>query len=100
MNKRFEELARRKQALIDRCARQRAELSGLCDRIRSPFDISGTLLGVGRMLKTHPMIAAGFSSLLVSGYAGRLLKSAGDLVKLWRLALPLWGWWTKRRRHP
>lgn len=100
MNNRFEELARRKQALIDRCARERAELSALCERIRSPFDLSGTLLGVGRMLKTHPMIAAGFSSLLVSGYAGRLLKSAGDLVKLWRLALPLWGWLTKRRKRP
>ncbi len=100
MNNRFEELARRKQALIDRCARERAELSALCERIRSPFDLSGTLLGVGRMLKTHPMIAAGFSSLLVSGYAGRLLKSAGDLVKLWRLALPLWGWLTKQRKRP
>ena len=98
MNKRFEELARHKQVLIDRCADQRAELSRLCDRIRSPFDLSGTLVGIGRMLKTHPMIAAGVSSLLVSGYAGRLLKSAGELVKLWRLALPLWGWWTKRRR--
>jgi hypothetical protein len=100
VNNRFEELARRKQALIDRCARERAELSALCERIRSPFDLSGTLLGVGRMLKTHPMIAAGFSSLLVSGYAGRLLKSAGDLVKLWRLALPLWGWLTKQRKRP
>jgi hypothetical protein len=100
VNKRFEELARRKQALIDRCADQRAELSALCERIRSPFDLSGTLLGIGRVLKTHPMIAAGVSSLLVSGYAGRLLKSAGDLVKLWRLALPLWGWWIKRRKTP
>jgi hypothetical protein len=100
VNKRLEELARRKQSLIDRCARERAELSALCERIRSPFGLSGTLLGVGRVLKTHPMIAAGFSSLLVSGYAGRLLKSAGDLVKLWRLALPLWGWLTKQRKRP
>jgi hypothetical protein len=100
VNNRFEELARRKQALIDRCARERAELSALCERIRSPFGLSGTLLGVGRVLKTHPMIAAGFSSLLVSGYAGRLLKSAGDVVKLWRLALPLWGWLTKQRKRP
>ena len=98
MNKRFEELARRKQALIDRCADQRAELSALSERIRSPFDVSGTLVGIGRMLKTHPMIAAGISSFLVSGYAGRLLKSTGELVKLWRLILPLWGWLTKRRK--
>jgi hypothetical protein len=98
VNKRFEELARRKQALIDRCADQRAELSALCEKVRSPFDISGTLLGIGKMLKTHPMIAAGVSSLLVSGYAGRLLKSAGEIVHVWRLALPLWGWWTKRRK--
>ncbi|MBI2531124.1 MAG: hypothetical protein HYW03_02730 [Deltaproteobacteria bacterium] len=46
------------------------------------------------------MIAAGVSSLLVSGYAGRLLKSAGEIVHVWRLALPLWGWWTKRRKRP
>ena len=98
MNERFENLARRKQALIDRCADQRAELSALCKRIRSPFDLGGTMLGIGRMLKTHPMIAAGVSSFLVSGYAGRLLKSTGELVKLWRLALPLWAWWTKRRK--
>ena len=98
MNKRFEELVRRKQTLIDRCARERNELSAIYDRLRAPFDISGTLLGIGRMLKTHPMIAAGISSFLVSGYAGRLLRSAGDVVKLWRLALPLWGWWTKRRK--
>ena len=100
MNKRFEELARRKRALIDRCADQRAELSAICERIRSPFHLSGNFLGIGRILKTHPMIAAGISSLLVSGYTGRLLKSAGELVKLWRLALPLWGWWTKRRKRP
>ena len=100
MTKRFEELARRKQTLIDRCARERSELLAICDRLRSPFDTSGTLLGIGRILKTHPMIAAGVSSFLVSGYAGRLLRSAGAVVKLWRLALPLWGWWTKRRKRP
>jgi hypothetical protein len=94
----LDELARRKQALIDRCDTERAEMSALWGKIRSPFDVSGTLLGIGRMLKTHPIIAAGISSLLVSGYATKLMKQAGELIKLWRLALPLWGWWTKRRK--
>lgn len=98
MNRRFEELAERKRALIARCSRERAELAALLDEIRSPFNVGETLLTIGRALKTHPMIAAGISSFLVSGYAGRLLKSASELVKLWRLVLPIWGWWTQRRK--
>ena len=100
MSKRFEELARRKQTLLAQCARERAELSAALDRIHRPLDVGATLLAVGRTLKAHPMIAAGISSLLVSGYAGKLMKSAGELFKLWRLVLPIWGWWTKRRRNP
>jgi hypothetical protein len=95
---RLEEIARRKQALVDKAGRERAELAAACDRIRSPFDVTSTLLGIGRTLKTHPIIAAGISSFLVSGYAGKLLKSSGELFKLWRLVLPIWHWWTKRRK--
>jgi hypothetical protein len=100
MSNRIEEIARRKQELIDRCAEQRAELSALCGKIRSPFDVSGTLLGIGRMLKAHPMIAAGISSLVVSGYATRLMKQAGEFVKLWRLIAPIKNWWVERRKRP
>ena len=98
MSDRLEDIARRKQALVEKAGRERAELAAACDRIRSPFDITSTLLGIGRTLKTHPIIAAGISSFLVSGYAGRLLKSTGEVVKLWRLVLPIWHWWTKRRK--
>ncbi len=98
MSKRFEELARRKQALIARCARERAELTAAWSHIRSPFDVGGILYRLGRALKAHPVIAAGISSLLVSGYPGRLAKTAGKLLKLWRVVLPLWAWWRKRRR--
>jgi len=92
------EIARRKQALVERCANQRAELAVIYERIRSPFDVSGTLAGVGRMLKSHPLIAAAISSFLVTGYAGRLVRSAGELLKLWRLILPVWAWWRSRRK--
>ena len=98
MNDRLEEIARRKQALVDKAGRERAELAAACDRIRSPFDVTSTLLGIGRALKTHPIIAAGISSFLVSGYAGKLLKSTGELLKLWKLARPIWGWWRQRRK--
>ena len=97
MTSRLEDIARRKQALIDRAAQERTELAAAYARIKSPLNLSSTLLGIGRALKSHPMIAAGVSSFLVSGYAGRLLKSTGELLKLWKLALPIWHWWTRRR---
>ena len=98
MNSRFQEIGRRKQALIDQAARERNELSKAYTNLRSPFAMSGTFLRIGRALKTHPMIAAGLSTILVSGYARRLLRSVTELFKLWRIVLPIWAWWTRRRK--
>lgn len=98
VSNRLEEIARRKQALVDRCTNQRAELSAIYKQIRSPFDLSGILVGVGRTLKAHPLIAAAISSFLVTGYARRVVKSAGEVLKLWRLILPVWAWWRTRRK--
>ena len=98
MSNRLEEIARRKQALIDKAARERAELANAFDRIRAPINVGAALLGVGRALKTHPIIAAGISSLLVSGYTGKLMKSTGEIVKLWKLTRPLWNWWQQKRK--
>jgi hypothetical protein len=98
VSNRLEEIARRKQALVEKAGRERAELAAACDEIRSPLDVTSTLLGIGRTLKTHPIIAAGISSLLVSGYAGKLLKSSAELLRLWKLTRPLWDWWRKKRR--
>ena len=98
MSNRLEEIAQRKQVLIEKAGRERADLAAAYDRIRAPFDITSTLLGIGRTLKTHPIIAAGISSFLVSGYAGKLLKSSSELLRLWKLARPLWDWWRGRRK--
>jgi hypothetical protein len=98
VSNRLEEIAQRKQALIEKAARERAELASAYDEIHHPFGIGGTLFGLGRTLKTHPLIAAGISSFLVSGYAGRLLKSTGELLKLWKLTRPIWQWWRTRRK--
>ena len=97
MSNRLADINQRKQALIDRAARERADLATAFNKIRAPIDIGATLLGLGRTLKTHPIIAAGISSFLVSGYAGRLLKSTGELLQLWKLTKPIWDWWQKRR---
>ena len=98
MSKRLVDIVRRKQVLIDKASRERSEVAKAFKDLRSPFDLSGTIFGLGRTLKSHPMIAAGISSLLVSGYGRNLLKSAGGLVGLWRFILPIWGWWKRRRR--
>ena len=99
MTSRLEEIARRKQILVDKAAGERAELARICRNLKSPLAVGSTLLGIGRALKTHPIIAAGVSSFLVSGYGGKLLKSATELFKLGHLARPLWSWWRKRRKR-
>lgn len=100
MNKRFADIARRKQALIEKAARERAELAAAYNRLRSPFDFSGTLAGIARTLKARPLITVGISSLLVSGLAGRVFRGVNQVLRVGRLALPLWVWWRKRHRSP
>ena len=94
----FEELARRKQALVGKAARERAEVAAACRRLQSSLDFKKTFLGFGRTLKAHPLITAGASSVLASGLAGKLFKGAGQLLAISRVAIPLWTWW--RRRKP
>jgi len=98
MTSRLEEIARRKQILVDKAARERAELARICRNLKSPLAVGSTFLGIGRALKSHPIIAAGISSFLVSGYAGKLVKSTSGLLKVWHLARPLWSWWRKKRK--
>jgi len=98
MANRLEEIARRKQALVDKAAQERATLSRNFAELKSPFDMSSTVLGIGRVLKTHPIVAAGLSSFLVSGYAGKLLKSTSEVLQLWKLARPIWSWWRTRTK--
>jgi hypothetical protein len=96
VNSRLQEIARRKQDLIDKAARERYDLAKAYDGLRLPFGMSAPLLGIVRVLKTHPVITAGLSSLLVGGYASRLFRSVTEFLKLWRIVLPIWAWWSKR----
>jgi hypothetical protein len=95
-NKRVD-LTRRKQALIAQAAHERAELAEVYDKLRSILDLNRAVLGLGRVLKSHPIVTAGVSSVLVSGFAGKLLRGAGQIIALSRMALPLWSWWAKRK---
>jgi hypothetical protein len=96
VNSRLQEIARRKQILIDKAARERDEVRKLYASLRLPFGMSAPLSGIVRVLKTHPVITAGLSSLLVGGYASRLLRSVTEFFKVWRIVLPIWTWWNKR----
>lgn len=96
MTKRLQELARRKAALINRCAHEREEIARLSNQIRSNLSLGSMVRGLGKSLSSHPMIAAGISALLASGYAAKTIKSAGAVLNLWRLAQPLWSLRSKR----
>jgi len=98
VSKRLEEIAQRKRALIERAGYERTELATAYQKIRSPIQFSSTLLALGRSLKSHPLVAMGLSSFLVSGYAGKLLGSASKLLGLWRVTRPVWSWWSKQRK--
>lgn len=97
MSNRLAEIAQRKRALVERCAEERAELRSAYRQIHSPLQLSTALIGISRVLKTYPLLAAGISSLLVSGYGSKLTRSTTDLLKLWRMVVPLWQWFTKRK---
>ena len=90
MSSRFEEIARRKQLLVERCAREREELAGACQRMRVPLSLSAVFLALGAALRSHPILVAGISSLLAGGYGGKLAKSTGTLLRLGKALLPLW----------
>ncbi len=96
MASRLEELARRKQALIDKAAQERTEVARNYANLKSPFDVKSRVFGISRVLKTYPIVAAGLSSLLVSGYAGKAVRSSGQLLPVLKLALPIWSWLRKR----
>lgn len=95
---RFEELARRKQALIFQAGRQRLEVAGAYGNLLSSLDLKRAVIGLGQTLKAHPMIAAGASGVLASGLAGKLLKGATQAMAISRVAVPLWTWWNRRRK--
>jgi hypothetical protein len=97
MSKRLAELARQKQDLIAQCTKERLELAGAVGNIKSSVTLYGAVLGLGRILLTHPWGAAAISSLLASGYARKLTRSGTDLLKLLSIARPIWAWWNKYR---
>ncbi len=99
MTSRLEELARRKELLIERCAQEREELASSCHRMRLPLGLGAVLMVAGKTLKSYPILVAGVSSLLASGYGGKLAKSTGTLFRLGQAIMPLWSWLTKRRKR-
>ncbi|HEX9144435.1 MAG TPA: hypothetical protein VGA09_09205 [Candidatus Binatia bacterium] len=97
MRKRFDEIARRKEILIERCAREREELAAVLHRIHLPFNLGAVFMRAGKWLQAYPLVA-GLSGLFVTGYAVKLTRAVGKLVEMARIIRPLWSWWSKRRR--
>ena len=97
MNKRLQDIARRKQALVEKSALDRLEVATAYRRIRSPIDF-GKLLSVGKFLRAYPVLTAGLSTFLLGGLSKNIFKSAGLIFKLGRLVLSLLHFRRKPRR--
>jgi hypothetical protein len=98
VSSRLDNIARRKQALIEKAALERLELTTACRRIRSPIDIDGKLFGIGRIISSHPLLAAGLSTFLIGGFGKKIFRITSALLKLWRVVLPILNLWPQRRR--
>jgi len=94
---RFEEIARRKQALIDKARLERLDLAAAAAQIRSPLDMQGTFFRIVRTVGAYPLVTAGVLSFIISGFGKNLFRSARLVFKLRQLVLPLWVWWVRRR---
>jgi hypothetical protein len=97
VSRRLDQLSRRKQDLIYGCAEQRSEVADAFSHLRSTIRPVVILHGIGKLLRAHPMVTAGISSLLASGYASAVSRSGGEILKLFRVAKPFWSWWSRRR---
>jgi hypothetical protein len=98
MSKRFDEIARRKEVLIERCAQEREELAAAFEQIRLPLNLGALLMAVGKVLRAYPMAVTGLSGLFVAGYGAKLTRFVGKWVRFVRITWPFWSWWSKRRR--
>lgn len=99
MDKRFDDIARRKKLLVERCARERDELGACFQQIRFPLNLGILLTMIGKALRAYPRAAAGISSLLATRYAVKLTRFARKAIRVIRVVRPLWSWWSKRRRR-
>ena len=98
MGSRFDEIARRKDLLIERCAQDREELAACFRQLCLPFHLGAFLLMLDKARRAYPVTAAGLYSLLVTRFAAKLTRAAGKLIGVVRVIRPLWSWWSKRRR--
>jgi Flp pilus assembly protein TadB len=97
MLKRFDEIARRKEILIERCAQERQELAAAFHQIHRPLNLGAVLMTAGKLLRAYPL-AAGLSTLFVTAYGVKLTRVAGKVFETARIIRPVWSWWSKRRR--
>lgn len=97
MSNRLQDIARRKQALIEKAALDRLEVATAYRRIRSPIDL-GKVLTIGKFLRAYPILTAGLSTFLLGGLSKRIFNSVGLIFKLGRLVFPLLRFRRKPRR--
>jgi hypothetical protein len=94
---RFEAIARRKQALIDKARLERLELAAAAAHIRSPLNLGRRFSRFVGILGAHPLATAGLSSFVLSGFGKKLFRFARPIFKVRQALLPIVVWWVRRR---
>jgi len=81
---RMMEVARRKERLIARAARERAQIAAATRRWEQPLGVVDQALAAGRYLRAHPLLLVALVAAVVALQRRNLLRWAGRGFTAWR----------------
>lgn len=90
----LDDIVRRKQQLIARCAVQRAAIAGAFRELERPIAIADRVLTIVRFFRSHPLlIGAAIAAIMVARRRTSLVGLLARGVSAWRLwrSIRTWG---------
>ena len=90
----LDDIVRRKQRLIERCAVQRDAIAGAFRELERPIAIADRVLTIVRFFRSHPvLIGAAIAAIMVARRRTSLVGLLARGVSAWRLwrAIRTWG---------
>jgi YqjK-like protein len=92
----LDDIVRRKQRLIERCAVQRAAIAGAFRELERPIAVADRGLKIVRFFRSHPvLIGAAIAAIMVARGRTSLIGLLARGVSVWRLWRTI-GTWAQR----
>ena len=92
----LDDIVRRKQRLIERCAAQRAAIAGAFRELERPIAVADRVLKIVRFFRSHPvLIGAAIATIMVARGRTSLVGLLARGLSVWRLWRSI-GTWARR----